>query len=485
MSFDIKKFVQTKVAAVPMGTPAVPPVVGGAANLLTPAAKVMGGLFGYGKPATPAPVAPVQPVAKIPQPTGLPAPAPTGPATVPPPAAPVGPGVAPVDPTKPAQPVVAQDPVTPPAQEQAAPATDPRLARRQQYAQTWKALQADPTAAKAEMQRIAAIEDPVAKHQAYQGLLAIRSQLPTDQQSRMAVEADEAQRQMDAITKQYVVNGKESYKTPEEYNAAVAKAKEMEQQFGSGAQANMQDMLMGRLSDQGVPDELAKLAEANPDQFVDTLAKLKPDAMTPEQAQAFKTVMGKDQAAFQKWIGSEAGNQAQATIAKLKQGTPEVDASGKPVIGQDGKPVMKQAGFMDLLSQPGSIAMIGGIILALFGGKPGAIIGTLLAAGGGMNLWGRYKGATDPKTAELSQKYAAAQTAAGKNPKDLAGLNDFAKANGYPEGAASGVQDQIMLIETGMADGAMANEAEGFVNRNFNYKFAPAEQPVAPQAPVK
>jgi hypothetical protein len=463
MSFDIKKYVHAKVAAVPL-----PPAVNSTINMLTPGAKVMGGLLGYGKPAAPAatvtPPAPA-PIAKIPQlPAGTPAPAPTGPTTVAPPATPTGPGVAPV------ANVPAPVPAEQPKATEPAP-VDPRVARRQQYANSWKALQADPAAAKAEMQRIAAIEDPVAKHQAYQGLLAMQAQLPTEQQSRMAIEADEAQRQMDAITSGYVVKGQDQYKTPEEYNAAVAQAKEMEQKFQSGSQGNMQDMLTGRLSAEGVPDALVQLAEQDPNTFADTLAK------TPEQAAAFKAVMGKDAEAYQKWISTEAGNRAQSTIAALKQGKPKVGPDGQPVVGEDGKPVMEKAGFMDLLSQPGSIAMIGGLILAMFGGKPGAIIGTLLAAGGGMNLWGRYKGATDPKTAELSQKYAAAQTAAGKDPKDLSGLNDFAKASGYPEGTAGAVQDQIMLIETGMADTAMGEKAQGYVDRNINYKFAPQEQP--------
>ncbi|MBY0262421.1 MAG: hypothetical protein K2Q20_08765, partial [Phycisphaerales bacterium] len=166
---------------------------------------------------------------------------------------------------------------------------------------------------------------------------------------------------------------------------------------------------------------------------------------------------------------------------------PQVDEQGNPVVGPDGQPVMQKppTDWLGMIkANPSMLLVPAGILMALFGGDTGKILGALAIAGGGYGLWQRYENVKE-NGGTLYQDMHALERSTGQkldmSPQGIAQFaqTDFAKQR-YGDKLPSlvqGANDMQLAVNFGLGKYVQSG-AQQVGNQAASF-YAPAAAPVA------
>ena len=160
---------------------------------------------------------------------------------------------------------------------------------------------------------------------------------------------------------------------------------------------------------------------------------------------------------------NKAGPELQEAISALKAGTPELKQYVADVSKEAGKGALLQAkqyveagdkeGIMEtIMRNPAALLVPAGLMLAMFGGDTGKILGVLAMAGGGFNLYQQYQGASDK-----GGPVVAAMASQGLRDYTAKGVNEFlaspaAAQHNFTPDMAHDALNAVLLLNHGSQD---------------------------------
>jgi hypothetical protein len=135
---------------------------------------------------------------------------------------------------------------------------------------------------------------------------------------------------------------------------------------------------------------------------------------------------------------------------------------------------VQNGGIFDWIkSNPAALLVPAGLIATLFGGNVGKVLGVLAMAGGGYNLFNRYKGMTSPEGTKAIQDYVTKAS----DPNNAA-MRDLSKLeqNGYTPEQAGAIRDYLALQQFGWTKSMADKQVESQANQVAQTLVGPAQQ---------